>query len=108
MKLKLGRSLSLGLLAGLLYVSESRATERFFTYSYEPETMPQGLFEYEQWVGAFAGRNTTVGQDNYNRWEFRHEFEYGLTDNYTLSLYVNESLTNFKDTETGHQVRHFQ
>src|SRR3954465_13537748 len=108
MKIRLGRSIAVGMLMGLLNGSDARATERFFTYTYEPETMPQGVCEYEQWVSALAGRNSTVGQDNYNRWEFRHEFEYGLTDNYTLSLYVNESLTNFKDTENGHQVRHFQ
>src|SRR5436190_672744 len=93
---------------GLLSIVPVPATERFFTYTYEPETMPQGVFEYEQWVTALVGRNSTVGQEQYNRWEFRHEFEYGLTDNYTLSLYVNESLTNFKDTETGARVRHFQ
>jgi hypothetical protein len=108
MKLILGRSVAFGILAGLLNCSDSRATERFFTYTYEPETMPQGVFEYEQWVSLLVGRNSTVGQDKYNRWEFRHEFEYGLTDNYTLSLYVNENLTNFKDTENGHHVRHFQ
>jgi hypothetical protein len=81
------------------------ATERFFTYTYEPETMPQGLFEYEQWVTALVGRTSFVGQKDYNRWEFRHEFEYGVTDNYTLSLYVNESLTNYREPETGHRVR---
>ena len=106
--LNLTRSLAMAILVGLGNLAPVSATERFFTYTYEPETMPQGLFEYEQWVTAQAGRNTTVGQENYNRWEFRHEFEYGLADNYTLSLYVNESLTNFRDTETGRQVRHFQ
>src|SRR2546429_2381712 len=105
---KTGRSLVVATLCGLLSLARSWATERFFTYSYEPETMPQGVFEYEQWVTALAGRNSTVGQDHYNRWEFRHEFEYGVTDNYTLSLYVNESLTNFRDVQTGQRVRHFQ
>jgi hypothetical protein len=80
------------------------AMERFFTYTYEPETMPGGLFEYEQWITSRLLRNSTVGQENYNRWEFRHEFEYGVTDNYTLSLYINESLTNFREPETHHHV----
>jgi len=93
---------------GLAALVPAFGTERFFTYTYEPETMPQGLFEYEQWASALVGRNATVGQQNYNRWEFRHEFEYGVTDNYTLSLYINESLTNFRDTERGRNVRHFQ
>jgi len=78
--------------------------ERFFTYTYEPETMPAGLFEYEQWITSRLLRNSTVGQENFNRWEFRHEFEYGVTDNYTLSLYINESLTNFREPDTHRHV----
>ena len=55
--------------------------ERYFTYTYEPETMPQGAFEAEQWVTLRAGRNKAVGQEDFNRWEFRQELEYGVTDN---------------------------
>jgi hypothetical protein len=80
------------------------AMERFFTYTYEPETMPAGVFEYEQWITSRLLRNSTVGQDNYNRWEFRHEFEYGVSDNYTLSFYINESLTNFREPGTHQHV----
>jgi hypothetical protein len=85
-------------------VPGASATERFFTYSYEPETMPQGAFEVEQWLTLRAMRSTHVGQDQYNRWEFRTEFEYGVTDNYTVSLYVNESLTNFRMPHGGKHV----
>src|ERR1044071_10458191 len=80
------------------------ATERYFTYTYEPETLPKGVWETEQWVTLRAIRNATVGQEDYNRWEFRHELEYGVTDNYSLSLYLNESLTNFRQTDNGHHV----
>jgi len=83
------------------------ANERFFTYSYEPETMPQGAWEIEQWVTLRAGRNSTVGQKDYKRWEFRTEAEYGVTDNYTVSLYVNESHTSFRDPATGNNTRDF-
>jgi hypothetical protein len=101
------RCLTAAILLGAA-VSTACATERFFTYTYEPETMPKGVFEYEQWVTSRVGRNSTVGQEKYNKWEFRHEFEYGVTDNYTVSLYVNESLTNFRETDTGRHVNHFQ
>ena len=37
-----------------------QATERFFTYTYEPETMLKGVLEYEQWLTLRAGRNSTV------------------------------------------------
>jgi hypothetical protein len=97
-------------LAGLLLAAFSAsATERFFTYTYEPETMPKGSLEYEQWVTLRAGRSATVGQDNFYRWELRHELEYGISDNYTLSLYVNESLESFRDPQTHehHSNWHF-
>jgi hypothetical protein len=88
----------LSLLAGsALGLAPALATERYFTYTYEPETIPQRGLEYEQWVTLRAGRNEAVGQEHFSRWEFRHELEYGVTDNYTLSLYVNESLEYFRD-----------
>src|ERR1041385_2991281 len=92
----------------LTLATSSFATERYFNYTYEPETMPKGVLEYEQWVGPGAWRNAAVGQEDYNRWEFRHELEYGVTDNYTLSFYVNESLTNFRDPASGRHISHFQ
>jgi len=84
------------------------AMERYFGYTYEPESMPKGALEYEQWVTLRAGRNAAVGQENFNLWEFRHELEYGVSDRYTVSLYLNESLTNFREPGTGHSVSHFQ
>jgi hypothetical protein len=86
----------------------AKATERYFTYTYEPETMPKGTWETEQWLTLRAFRNATVGQKDFNLWEFRQELEYGVTDNYSLSLYLNESLTNFRQTGNGHQVSHFE
>src|SRR2546426_5119369 len=100
--------ISMAALGGVLGLLTASATERFFTYTYEPETMPQGLWEYEQWVTLRAVRNETVGQENFNRWELRHELEYGVTDNYTLALYLNESLQNFRDPESHHNISHFQ
>jgi len=70
--------------------------------------MPKGGLEYEQWVTLRAGRNSAVGQENFNLWEFRHELEYGVTDDYTLSLYLNESLENFHNPDTHGNVSHFQ
>jgi hypothetical protein len=98
-----------GILSGVLSLLSASATERYFTYTYEPETMPKGLLEYEQWITLRAGRNKAVGQDNFNRWELRHELEYGVTDNYTLSLYLNESSESFRDpvTHANHSDFHF-
>ena len=81
----------MGLLAGGLCLAHARADERRFTYSYEPETMPQGGLEFEQWVTLRTQRTqgSQVKQGNYNRWELREELEYGLTENYSVSLYLN-------------------
>jgi hypothetical protein len=81
------------------------ANERLFTYTYEPETMPQGAFEIEQWVTARALRNAHVGQENYLRWQFRTELEYGVTDNYTVGFYVNEQYETYRDPVTRKHTR---
>ena len=57
--------------------------------SFASRTLPKGAAEFEQWVTLRALRNDKVGQDNFNRWELREEFEYGITDRDTISLYLN-------------------
>ena len=85
----------------LLGIASAQATERYFTYTYEPETMPAGATEFEQWVTWRGTRDKAVGQQNYNNWELREEFEYGATDNLSLSLYLNTSAESFRDPVTG-------
>jgi hypothetical protein len=89
--------LVLGALCSTLAFQPASGSERYFTYTYEPETMPQSALEFEQWLTLRAGRNQAVGQENFNRWELREELEYGVTDNYTVSLYLQGSLENFHD-----------
>jgi hypothetical protein len=38
-----------------------------------------------------------VKQGNYNLWEFREELEYGVTDNYSVSVYINTAAESFRD-----------
>ena len=96
-----------GLLASSLFLPNMNADERRFTYVYEPETLPQGAAEIENWVTLRAGRNKTVGKENYNRWDLRQEFEYGVTDRYTLSLYMNEKAESYRDS-AGNDVNDFE
>jgi hypothetical protein len=78
------------------------ATERLFTYTYEPETMIQGATEIEQWVTLRAGKNSAVGKDNYARWDLRTELEHGVTDRYTLGLYLLQfKAESFEDPATS-------
>ena len=89
------------LLAGVVCLSSIRADERRFTYVYEPETLPAGAFEIENWVTLRAGRNKTVGQENYNRWDLRQELEFGVTDRYSAALYMNETAQSYRVPATG-------
>ncbi len=68
--------------AGLAFsLADSDAGSRRFAYSYEVTTAPQGLLELENWV-------TWKHSDDRDRFEFRHEIEYGLTDKLQIALYL--------------------
>jgi len=97
----------LGLLAGGLCLLAARADERRFGYTYEPETMPKGGTEFEQWVTLRTQRNSQVGQKNYNLWEIREAFEYGVSDKYTVELYLNTKSESFRDPTTGSDSSEF-
>lgn len=66
-------------------VSDARADQRYFTYSYEPKVLPKGATELEQWATMRNGREEGL----YARWDIRTEFETGLTDNLTTAIYMN-------------------
>ena len=90
------------LFAGCLVLATARADERRFTYTYEPEVPLKGTLEFEQWVTLRTQRTKdgTVQQGNYNKWELREELEYGVTDRYAVSLYLNGSAKSYKDFGT--------
>lgn len=94
--------------AGTMNTMTAVATERYFTYTYEPEVFPKGAAEFEQWITLRTQRNDAVGQHNYNRWDLREEFEYGVTDNYTASLYLNTQAESFRDPATGVSSSEFE
>ena len=57
------------------------ADPRRYGYIYESTTMPKGEWEYEQWV-------TWSNYPGKDRFDFRHEIEYGVTDRFQLALYL--------------------
>ena len=65
--------------------ASARADERHFTYSYETQTLTKGSVEVEQWATARFNRDG----GRYHVFELREEFEYGVTDRLTTSLYLN-------------------
>jgi len=85
--------------ASCVCLTETRADERRFTYTYEPEVLPQGGMEFEQWVtlGTQRTKGGEVKKENFNRWDLREELEYGVTDRYSVSLYLNARAESFRD-----------
>ncbi len=98
----------IGMVVAMVAITgQAEANERYFTYTYEPETMPQGAMEFEQWVTLRAGRNAKVGKEDFNKWQLREELEYGVTDNYTAALYLNTAATSFR-TPSGSDSAEFE
>ena len=89
------------MVAGAMALGSATANERLFTYSYEPETLTKGSWEFEQWVTWRGLRNDAVGKRDYSRWELREEIEYGVTDRYTTALYWNIKTLSYKDSATN-------
>src|SRR6186713_1712461 len=96
--------LAAGTLCACALSQSALADQRRFTYVYEPETLPEGAMEFENWVTLRTQRTEDVGQENYNRWDLRQELEYGVTDRYSVSLYMNEKAESYEDTATGEDV----
>lgn len=63
------------------------AGERNFTYVREVTTQPKGALEYEQYVTWKTDKDKDPTID---RFDFRHELEYGLTDRLQLGFYLSD------------------
>ena len=71
--------------ATALICPATQAGERRFTYVYEATTQPKGMVEFEQWVTWKTDKNT---DSKFDRIDFRHELEFGITDRFQLGLYL--------------------
>ena len=77
---------------GLLGASAAEGSERRFVYNYEATTAPKGLLEVEQWF-------TFKDYGDRNRYEFRTEVEFGVTEKLQLGFYLSD--WRHTDLETG-------
>jgi len=68
-----------------LFISNSLADRRYFGWSYTAYTLPQGAFELEVWNTWSIGKEMGY----YYQFQPRFEFEYGVLDRLTASLYFN-------------------
>jgi len=73
------------LIALTVLANSAFAGDRRFTYTYETTTLPKGAAEFETWVTWKAYRSDGPDRDKF---EFRHEFEIGITDKLQLGLYL--------------------
>lgn len=75
-----------------LFANNSNADRRFFGRSYTSYTLPSKTLELEIWNTGKFGKDSGY----FYRWQPRLEFEYGVTDNLTASMYFN-----FDETRTS-------
>lgn len=67
----------------LAATAASTASDLRFAFARDVAVQPKGMLEYEQWF-------TFKDYDNRQRFEFRHELEYGLTENTQLGVYLSD------------------
>jgi hypothetical protein len=77
------RPLALAGLAVLVVGSTIRADDRRFGFVEMTDTLPTGGFETEQW---FTWMHQTREIPSFNQFNFKHEFEYGITDQLQLGV----------------------
>ena len=89
--------LSLAAFAAVLIASSTiaMADPRPFTFTTDTYAIGKGNFEYEQWV---TWRHHKDEEPSYDRVEFRHEFEFGLADNFDLAVYLPS--WSYEDSES--------
>src|SRR5450631_210094 len=73
------------LLVLLIATPSAWAGESLFSRTYTTETVPGGHFELEQLIRNRSERSF----GHYSAYDFRTEFEYGITDNLQGAFYLN-------------------
>ena len=107
--MRLNRNNIIGMVALAAAIgTAAQADNRRFTFTYEATTMAPGEREYEQWVTW----KTHKGNDSkYDRIDFRHELEFGVTDNFQLGLYFNLAMVGLAGGailyDTSNVLHHF-
>ena len=68
----------------------AQAGESPFGFIYTTDTQPKGTYEVEQWATLRKGKQ----QGSYDLWQHRTEFEYGVTNDFQASIYLNNYAVN--------------
>ncbi|MEO8616677.1 MAG: hypothetical protein ABI600_16150 [Luteolibacter sp.] len=92
------RSIVACLGAAAISTTAANAGARRFTYSYETTTMPAGAMELESSV---TWKTNQASDPDFERFDIRHEFEYGVTDKLQLAFYFADWRYEESATESG-------
>jgi hypothetical protein len=79
-----------------------RADEAIFAWTYTTDLLPKGRWEFEQWMTARWEKEHGI----YNVFDFSEEFEYGVTDNLQIALYLNHHYVNADDDVPAEDPKH--
>lgn len=80
------------------FATVALADPRPFTFSNDTYPMGKGDFEFEQWV---TWKHHTDEDAGFNRIDFREEFEFGVTDNFDLAIYLPTWRYEDSDSDDG-------
>lgn len=83
----------------------AQANQRKFAYTYEATTAPKGSIEFENWV-TWRYRDAKSGSSRVDRFDFRHELEFGVTDRLQIGLYLADWTYNERDPEKKARYQH--
>lgn len=101
------RSVSILAIASISTLSSfsdtAQAGQRKFAYTYEATTSPKGSIEFENWV-TWRHRNNGAGRQD--RFDFRHELEFGVTDRLQIGLYLADWTYNDRDPDKKARYQH--
>jgi hypothetical protein len=73
------------LVFALAFEAAVLADARPFTFSTDTYPMGKGQWEYEQWA---TFRTHKEDESDFHRFDFRHEFEFGITNHFDLAIYL--------------------
>jgi len=94
---RLVRMLIASCIACALASPQAQADENLWGYTYGSETLPKGGWEFYQWATWRTGK----AEGTYDAVDLRTEFEYGITDRFQASGYLNTVYQNINNTGTN-------
>lgn len=87
------------------WVRSSHADRRSYVWTYESQTMPAGMAEGEYYLTA---KISDTGESDNSTWQHQIELEYGLTDNWDISMYQVWEQSYSTDEESAFDYQGFK